>query len=370
MPSLTSVSRTSVRNSVFIVLALVACQASPRAREEAPNPTARTRSIASPDEPRHENGSAEWQSGTGEHAQRAKLTEGFAGVWTTSYGALRLAQEGMRAHGTYTYDGRSTIEGLVEGNLLRATYAEPDGTRGVALFQLAGDEASFRGVWSPDPKAVLALDDARASKWTGKRVVPVEGRVWLVILEAHWEGSLAAPEYSYGAMLRSFFTRLPNVEVRHRFFHDRADFVRFCGELGSLVEPVVLYVSSHGTRAGIQTGDGLLDGAAIGAALRDAGDLTLVHFGACEMLAGDLPKELREAAAPHAAFPISGFPVAVDWAGSALVDFTYMELVLGRGVRPADAVRQTREMLSFARPAENSVGPIPGTGLAILDTKE
>jgi hypothetical protein len=58
--------------------------------------------------------------------------------------------------------------------------------------------------------------------------------------------------------------------------------------------------------------------------------------------------------------------VAVDWAGSALVDFTYLDLVLGRDVAPEQAVRLVREMLGFARPPGETQGPIPGTGLTIL----
>jgi hypothetical protein len=312
-------------------------------------------------------GSEEWFAWAGTRTAEPALS--FAGVWESTYGMLRLTLDGARASGTYTYGGLSTLEGVVDGDLLRATYVEPDGARGAALFRLSADGDAFDGVWAPDPDAALDLQDAGAARWSGTRVQPVPGRTWLVILEAHWEGALAEPEYSYGQMLRSFFTRLPEVQVRHRFFHDRADFLRFCGELGGLAEPVVLYVSSHGSAEGIGTADGLLDGASIGAALRGAGDLRLVHFGSCEVLAGDLPRALRAAAAPHPAFPISGFPVSVDWAGSALVDFTYLELVLGRGVAPAEAVGQVREMLTFARPPGEAPGPIPGTGLAILDVE-
>jgi hypothetical protein len=279
---------------------------------------------------------------------------------------MRLTVEGDRARGTYSYGAGATLEGLVAGRELRAEYAEPDGTRGRALFALAPDGMSFRGVWQPGLEGpALALDDRSLSRWRGTRVVPVEGRVWLIILEAHWEESLAEHEYSYGDMLRAFFERVPAVEVRQRFFHDQDDLVRFCHELSGLLEPVVLYISSHGTTAGVAVAGETIDGAAIGAALRGLDTLALVHFGSCEVLAGNEPAALLAAAGPEAAFPISGFRVAVDWAGSALVDFAYLSLVLEQGLAPAAAVRATRAMLSFAGPPRADGLPIAGADLVL-----
>jgi hypothetical protein len=96
------------------------------------------------------------------------------------------------------------------------------------------------------------------------------------------------------------------------------------------------------------------------------GTIRLLHFGACSLLAGDLGHDVRRAHAPHEPFPISGFRTDVDWAGSAIVDFTYLDLVLERGLAPEDAVRETRRMLSFAR-AGGRDSPIAGTDLTVLD---
>jgi hypothetical protein len=63
------------------------------------------------------------------------------------------------------------------------------------------------------------LGDALA-RCPGVRVAPVPGRKWLVVLEAHYENNLAEQEYSFGQMLKAFFARTPEVQVRHRFFHD------------------------------------------------------------------------------------------------------------------------------------------------------
>lgn len=290
----------------------------------------------------------------------------FAGVWHTTYGAMRLDVRGTHVRGTYSYSGASEIEGDIDGRLLHAVYAEPDGTQGRAVFELAEDGASFAGRWRPSLDRALALDDKDASRWRGTRVVPVPGRVWLVILEANWEGSLDEHEYSYGAMLRSFFERVPTVEVRHRFFHDRADFVRFCQEVGTLAEPVVLYISSHGSPEGIDAQGDKIDGQTIGEALRSAGDLKVLHLGGCSLLGGDLGERVLSSAAPHPAFPITGFKVSVDWAGSAIVDFTYLDLVLEHDMAPAAAVDAVRSMISFAGPPGRKGDPIPGTDLTVL----
>ncbi len=137
-------------------------------------------------------------------------------------------------------------------------------------------------------------------------------------------------------------------------------------EIGELAGPVVLYVSSHGTPEGLQAGGDSIDGATIGSALRDAGDLRLLHLGGCSMMRGDMAGDIRAMAAPHARFPISGFTRDVDWAASALVDLAYMDLVLEQELAPADAVEQARAMLSFA--GEGARGePLPGTDLVIVD---
>jgi hypothetical protein len=54
---------------------------------------------------------------------------------------------------------------------------------------------------------------------------------------------------------------------------------------------------------------------------------------------------------------VSGFCRFADWSGSAIVDFTYLTLVLERRLAPVDAVAATRSELRFAGSALN-----PGEG--------
>jgi len=307
---------------------------------------------------------------TDPHGPASAESARFEGIWGTSFGTMRLHQDGDRVWGIYLYGGSATLEGQLGGRLLRATYSEPSGRIGQAVLELSQDGASFSGRWREGLEPPLELDDRRAGRWRGRRLVPVDGRTWLVILEAHWEESLGEHEYSYGDMLRGFFERVPAVEVRHRYFHDRADLVRFCQELQGLVEPVVLYVSTHGSSDGVQVGGETIDGATIGSALREAGALRLVHFGSCEVLRGAEPGKLLAAAEPHEPFPISGFRAVADWAGSAIVDFTYLSLVLEQGMEPADAVRATRDMVTFAGPPARDGSPIAGSDLVLWGESE
>lgn len=298
--------------------------------------------------------------------QAAPEETSFAGVWDSSFGVVRLAREGERFRGTYTYATGATLEGELDGRVLHGTYHEPatsgDGVRGRFAFQLAEDGQGFRGTWSTGLGERLDPQDRRAARWSGRRVRGEPDRIWFVVLEENWEGSLREQEYSFGAMLRAFFERVPKIGFRHRFIHDRADLERFCAELAGLVEPVVLYISSHGSPEGLAIGSDGISPEALGAALKNVGDLRLLHLGSCAVLAGDAPARIRAAAGND--FPISGFVESVDWAASAIVDFTYMQLVLEQGMEPAAAVEATRRMLSFANePGET--GLLPGCDLEI-----
>jgi hypothetical protein len=66
---------------------------------------------------------------------------------------------------------------------------------------------------------------------------------------------------------------------------------------------------------------------------------------------------------PDRRFPISGFARPADWAGSAIVDFTYLELALGRNLDPREAAAHTKRLIRFADDTEKS--PIAGSGFTI-----
>jgi hypothetical protein len=291
----------------------------------------------------------------------------FAGSWATTYGRLRLRLDGTHARGAYTYGSGGTVEGVVDGRVLRVAYEEPGGVRGRARFELSADGLRFRGTWREGARVDADLDAGSTSRWDGTRIVPVKDRVWLVVLEAYWQGGLHEPDYSYGEMLGAFFERLPDVQFRQRFFSGPEDFERLAGECAELEEPVVLYISSHGSPREISAPGGAIPGEVIGRAVARIPNLKLLHLGACAGLAGDLPRTIRAAAGPDACFPVSGFTRTVDWGGSALVDFTYLDLVLERGMEPAAAVAETRRLVLFAGARVPDGAGIPATDLAISE---
>lgn len=282
----------------------------------------------------------------------------FSGVWKTSYGMMRLTQRGTAVEGSYFFAGTAKISGTAKDDTLVLTYLEPDGTSGTGEFKLAPERDGFAGKWKTD-KGTAGGD------WTGTRQVREPGRVWLVVLEARWEESLQEQEYSYGEMMRQFFTRAPTVAVRHRFFTGRADFAKWCAELPYLTEPVVVYVSSHGNERGITVGNEVLDGTFIGTQLRDAASVKLIHLGSCLTMAGPIAQDLRKAS--KLAAPISGYTRSADWAGSAVIDFAYLDLVLARELSPGEAVRQIKDSVSFAGEKGKPGSAIAPTGLKIVE---
>lgn len=330
-------------------------------------PVAREPAIVAPVAPAVAKVAAATEGPIGGDAKGTKATRStFEGVWKTTYGMMRLVTNDEQVTGSYTYGGGATVQGRIEEGRLHLVYREPDGTTGRALFRLNATADRFDGVWEEgDSQAPLSLEDRNLARWSGERIVPIPNRRWLVILEVHWEEGLAVSEYSYGAMLRSYFARLPDVQVRHRFVHDRADLVRFLNEVAELPEPAIVYVSSHGTKDGVQTASGTIDGTTIGEALRNSGSIDLLHFGACSAMKGDFATRIASAAAPHAPFPISGYRRDADWAGSAIIDFAFLGLVLEHGMSPRDAVSEVRRTIEFAGDVDRKGAAVPPIDLVI-----
>ena len=88
----------------------------------------------------------------------------FTGVWSTTFGLMRLRQSGRHVTGTYTYsDG--VIDGYVTNGVLKMRWLERDTNgKGPGEFTLADDGDSFTGTWAYDE----TLDNT--SSWTGKRL--------------------------------------------------------------------------------------------------------------------------------------------------------------------------------------------------------
>lgn len=291
-----------------------------------------------------EDGSSEWYPWTGTRSDagpaEAPPASAFDGLFETTYGRLRLATADGTTSGHYTYGGGSTVEGTIEGNRLTFSYQEPT-VAGEGWFELSADGAEFTGQWH-------AAGSTEWSSWNGTRVDPEEGVVWLVVLEAPWETSLAENEYAFGDMLRAYFERMPHVRVRHRRIYDRADFIRAAGELGFLAEPVGLLVASHGTAGNLIMLDGLVSARDVGRALRNASNVFAVHFSSCEIIVGEAEAQLRSELGADHYLAVSGYATAVDWSASAIIEFLYLDLILGRGMSPSRAADVVRRELVFS----------------------
>lgn len=300
-----------------------------------------------------EKGAGTWSRWRGERGKAAAAT--FAGLWNASYGPLRLWQAGDKATGFYRMaDGPfAEVAGTVTGSRLDFAYDEC-GVTGSGAFTLGASGDSFAGEWKSDA--------GEGGAWTGARIVPKPGRVWLVTLEARWEDSLAEREYSYGEMLKAYFARTPHVECRHRFFDDGESLARACAEIPFLPEPVVVVLASHGLEEGITVGNHTLDGAELARCFARAGNLTLLHFSACLAMEGTLPVELAGALPAGVAFPMSGYTTSVDWGATVSAEFIYLDAVLARGMAPADAARALLAAMPAAGARTPAGSPFPALG--------
>ena len=272
----------------------------------------------------------------------------FGGRWNSTYGTMRLVQEGTRVTGTYSYSSGSSIEGTVEGDRLTFRYVEP-AAEGEGWFVLSEDGDSLSGQWREDGSSGWA-------SWTATRTNSDPNRRWLYVIEAYWEGSLAEQEYAFGDMLRSWFARYPDVEVRQRRVHSGADLRAALAEVAYLEEPVAVWIASHGSGGELTINGDHVPAAEVADALAAAPSVFLVHFSSCEMAMGEGLQTVRAALqVPDAV--VSGFIVSVDWSTSALIEIAYLDLILGRGLRPAAAYDQVLSELPMA--GDNGVAGSP-----------
>ena len=271
----------------------------------------------------------------------------LSGVYQTHFGRLRLIVTGKQVRGRYAQDGAlGTLEGTLEGDALTFRWTEA-GSSGHGEFRFGAERGGFTGRYRVG-------DDGAWKPWSGIRVKVREGVVWLTVLEAAWERRLDEPEYSWGSMLRAYLQRHPHVKVRHRRVYDRADLERALFEVALLPERTMVLVACHGEGGTLWAGSDRVPARDVASALRDAPNAFLLHFSSCEVLVDGVAKQLREAAGRP--LSVSGYAVAVDWAGSAVLEFLYLDLVLGRGMTPQRAARVVRKELRCAgdEPAKGS----------------
>ncbi len=305
---------------------------------------------------RHGAFAGEYMAEGADQLESWRGVRGFDGLWDTSFGRMRLHDHGDRIEGTYNGAGRATITGRREGDRFAFRYQEPK-VAGEGWFELDGDMTAFAGQWRADGAAEWG-------DWTGKRVVPQSGREWLVVLEAHWQAGIVEPDFAFGFMLRELFARLPRVAVRHRFFDGAQGLLHLCEELAYIAEPVVLVITSHGEPDGVSVGGTIIDTRRILSALSTAETLQLLHFSCC------LIGQDAHGALASAPFPVSGYLTSVDWAQSAMTEFIYLDMILGKHLSPAEAAGQLVRLVAFAGDGEVEDSPYASAGFRIFGTGE
>ena len=299
----------------------------------------------------HPEGVPHWGAWTGSRV-------GFGGLWGSSFGLLRLFDEGDLVRGFYEMAGTATVEGRLSGDRLTFTYREPR-AGGEGWFKLSPDGLSFDGQWRQEGGGPW-------QPWEGRKMLPQAGLSWLVVLETPWQRYLMDKEYAFGHMLREFFTRVPQVQVRHRFFNNEAGLRRCCQELMFLPEPVVLVVAAHALPEGISVDGKVVNMDVLTEGLRHAGDLKLMHFSACLVMKNPAVVGRLQAFSRQSRAAVSGYATTVDWAASAIIEFTYLEMILSRGLTPAAAAEQVRKLLPFAGDDKIEGSPFPPAGFRVV----
>ena len=257
---------------------------------------------------------------------------GFDGLWDTSIGRVRVAQHAGAATAIHEYPAVNLQATFENGRLVLAMTGENIGGRGTAELDPTG--LTFTGEWQEPNQPTRPF--------SGQRVMPRPGLSWLVVLEAHWQRALDDAEFSFGKMLDELFARLPRVQVRHRYYHDEGSLLHWCRQLLFVPDPIVLVITGHGEANGLAVNGRIVPMRGIIDTLRGADALDLMHFSSClvgldsERAFGDIP------------FPISGYTTRIDWAESALTEFIYLDMMLEKGLPPAEAAEQLLRLVRFA----------------------
>jgi hypothetical protein len=265
---------------------------------------------------------------------------GFDGLWNSSFGLVRLIEDGDRVIGFYEAGSGATIHGKRAGNRFRFTYRESKG-RGEGRFELSADGLSFQGEWRPRGQTAWR-------PWSAIRVRPQPDLTWLVVIEAPWQRSLSEGEYAFGNMLREFFARVPGVQVRHRFFSNEAGLRKSCRDLLYIAEPVVVVLATHALPNGIVVDGQTIEIASLVDILKLGGNVKLLHFSACLLMQDPASVAQFRQLSAHTGLAISGYRTSVDWAASAIIEFAYLDMVLARGMTPQAAAEQLPRLLPFA----------------------
>ena len=277
-------------------------------------------------------------------------------VWVAASGHSREASVGVAR----TPLGVAKLEGQLEQNQAEFQFSVSGAPAGVGRLRLSSDRQELLTMWKPKGAPSWSVS-------TGQRVKSDPSKVWLVVLEAHWEHGLNERPYSFGSMLQQYFTMSTarHVEFRHRYFHDTADLRRFCEETALIGGPVVLLLSTHGNPEGIEVGGKVIGSGELADCLHGASNVFLLHLSGCSMMQGTFPKEVQQLSR-GTSLTISGYKQIVGWEASAIADFTFLTLALVKGLTATEAARQAILASPYLGDSESDDQVFAPLGLTVL----
>jgi hypothetical protein len=129
-------------------------------------------------------------------------------------------------------------------------------------------------------------------------------------------------------------------------------------------------LATHGTAEGLSAHGHVVTPKTLAAGLRYADSLLLLHFSACLVMQEGEASAFIKALHEGAHYPISGYRTSVDWGGSAVAEFTYLDLVLSKGLSPAAAAERLVDLVAFAGDTAPEGSPYAPLGFHIVLPRE
>ncbi len=293
-------------------------------------------------------------------AETKNETKNYSGLWATSFGPMVLVQKGDSVSGFYVMQGeKCSLDGKIKAGKLQFTYKEKK-AHGEGWFEIAKGQDSFSGQWK-------AAGQDKWDGWVGARIKPQPGKMWLVVLEANWESSLDEREYAFGDMLKAFFDRTQNVEVRRRKFSDGPSLKARLEEIALLPEPVVVSIASHGETDGLTVEGKIIPASVVAEGLKYAVNMKALHFSSCLVMQKSFGREVFKLLKDGGIqTTVSGYKKSVDWAASALFEMNYFDLILSRGMAAPKASKTALIMYPALGAKQLKDSPVAPAGFEAL----
>lgn len=115
-------------------------------------------------------------------------------------------------------------------------------------------------------------------------------------------------------------------------------------------------IASHGVADGLSVHGQVINTTRVLESVRYAGNLRLLHFSSC-LVGLDAEGTLTK----HS-FPVSGYTTSVDWGASAILEFTYLDLILNRRMEPAEAAASLPLLVRYSGDAVPEGSPYRAAG--------